>query len=116
MYIIGLLGPPPTLRVDELNSTTVYLSWNPPSTLPQVPISYYSVDIDNFISVSTVNVTTSDNQPSINPNMTALDLSSVGSIGYLHDPGCESLQFTVRAWNSVGEGAGSIVLYSQGIP
>ena len=64
--------------------------------------------------MSTVNVTISDNQPSINPNTTSLDLSSIGSIGYLHDPGCESLKFTVRARNSAGEGAGSVVLYSQG--
>lgn len=88
--------------------------WGPPTTLSGVPILYYSVSINNLVSVTTVNVTTA-NQPSINPNMTSLDLSTVGSIGYLHGPiSCESVEFTVRAWNSVGEGANSSVVYSQG--
>ena len=112
-HCTGVLNSPPGLQVNELNSTTLYLTWNPPSTLSGIPILYYSVSIDNLVSVSTVNVTTA-NQASINPNMTSLDLSAVGSIGYLHDPGCESLQFSVRAWNSVGEGSSSSVLYLQG--
>ena len=111
---VGLLGPPPGLLVHELNSTTLYLSWNAPSTLRGIPISNYSVDIDNLVMVSTVTVFASVNQPSIDPNMTSLDLSQVGSIGYLYNPSCESLRFSVRAWNSVGEGASSIVLYTQG--
>ena len=111
---VGLLGPPPGLRVQKLNSTTLYLSWNAPNTLRGIPISNYSVDIDNLVTVSMVTVFASVNQPSIDPNTTSLDLSQVGSIGYLFDPGCESLQFTVRAWNSVGEGASSVVLYTQG--
>ena len=110
---VGLLGPPPGLRIDNLNSTTLFLSWNPPNTLSEIPISHYSVDINNFITISTINVTAAD-QPSLDPNMTSLDLSRVGSIGYLYNPSCESLQFRVRAWNSVGEGASSSVLYSQG--
>ena len=100
--------------MEELNSTTLYLSWNPPSTLNGVPISHYSVHINNLVTVSTVTVVASMNQPSIDPNMTSLDLSRVGSIGYLYDPSCESIEFTVRAWNSVGEGASSTVVYSQG--
>lgn len=70
--------------------------------------------VDNLVTVSTVTVFASLNQPSIDPNMTSLDLSQVGSIGYLYDPGCESLLFTVSAWNSVGEGANRTVIYSQG--
>lgn len=112
--IIGLLDPPPGLRVDKLNSSTLYLSWNRPSTLSGIPISHYSVDINNLVTTSTVNVTTAD-QPSINQNMTSLDISMLGSIGYLYDPGCESLQFSVSAWNSVGKGSNNTVLYSQGI-
>jgi hypothetical protein len=92
----------------------LYLSWNAPNTLHGIPILNYSVEIDNLVAVSTVTVFASVNQPSIDPNMTSLDLSQVGSIGYLYDPECESLQFTIRAWNSVGEGASSIVLYTQG--
>ena len=111
---VGLLDPPPGLHVQKLNLTTLYLSWNAPDTLRGIPISNYSVDIDNLVTLSTVTVFTSVNQPSIDPNTTSLDLSRVGSIGYLYDPGCESLQFTVRAWNSVGEGASSVVLYTQG--
>lgn len=72
------------------------------------------MDIDNLVTVSTVTVFASVNQPSIDPNMTSLDLSQVGSIGYLYDPDCESLQFRVSAWNIVGEGATRTVMYSQG--
>ena len=116
MYIphVGLLGAPLGVHIDKLNSTTLFLSWNPPSTLRGIPISHYSVDINNFITTSTINVTAAD-QPSLDPNMTSLDLSRVGSIGYMYEPSCESLQFTVRAWNSVGEGASRSVVYSQGI-
>ena len=110
---VGLLGPPPGLRIDNLNSTTLFVSWSPPSTLRGIPISHYSVDVNNFITTSTVNVTAADH-PSLDPNMTSLDLSRVGSVGYLCNPSCESLQFRVRAWNSVGGGASSSVLYSQG--
>ena len=108
--ITGLLDPPPGLRVDRLNSTTLFLSWNPPSTLSGIPILYYSVEVNNLVATSTINATVAD-QPS---NMTSVDLSSSGSIGYLYAPDCESLMFTVRAWNSVGGGAGSVAFYSQG--
>ena len=112
--ITGLLDPPPGMRVDKLNSTALFLSWNPPSTLSGIPILYYSVDVNNLVSTTTINVTVAD-QPSINPTTTSLDLSRLGSIGYLYGLDCESLMFTVRAWNSVGGGAGSVVFYSQGI-
>ena len=114
IIIIGLLGPPPELRVDKLNSTTVFLSWNRPSTLSGIPISHYSVEINNLVNVSAVNITEMD-QPLLDQNKTSLDLSSVGPVGYLYVPGCESLQFSVSAWNSVGGGARNTVVYSQGV-
>lgn len=79
---IGLLNAVTELIIEVINSTTLFISWNPPYTLLRVPILFYRVNNIYF-------------------NMTVVNATAVH---YPIQPSQSSIQVTVVPVNKVGDG------------
>lgn len=54
VFVLGLLGPPSNITSTHVNSTTIFISWNPPPTLSGSSITGYNVTITNTNSGESV--------------------------------------------------------------
>ena len=100
----GLLAPPVALTVMNTNSSAIKLTWTPPFTLD-------ITDVDPDISNYTVYITNTNTSKNGTVSVTKLDENGVVETEYTftglpgEDPDpCPVYQFSVSAWNVVGEG------------
>ena len=99
-----LLDPPGTLTVMNTNSGDIKLTWTPPFTLD-------ITDVDPDISNYTVYIINTNTSNTGTVSVTELDESGVVETEYTftglpgEDPDpCHVYQFSISAWNVVGEG------------
>ena len=97
----GLLDSPSTLTVKNTSSSAIKITWTPPFTLDitdvDPDISSYTVYITNT-NTGTVSVTKLDES-----GVVETEYTFTGLPGEDPDP-CHVYQFSVSAWNVVGEG------------
>ena len=101
---LGLLDPSDTLMVMNTSNGDIKLSWTPPFTLD-------ITDVDPDISNYTVYITNTNTSNTGTVSVAELDESGVVETEYTftglpgEDPDpCHVYQFSVSAWNVVGEG------------
>ena len=73
MLLIGLLDAVTDLSTDLINSSILYISWNPPYSLDGVAILNYNIKINNSLNVTIENTT--DYYYSIDPTQTETNVA-----------------------------------------